>query len=340
MTIGEKLKMYRMQRRMTQGELAKAVGSTVAAISRYELDQREPRYSLLLAIANVLDVPEEEFLEAYPKTPMKIDEYKSRLQDIENKLRSAQQEQTPASQIKEIQRALNMFSQLLYEERFTIKIAEKRTSEETMLLRTSKGSRKGKMLTAFNQLNRDGQDKAIERTKELGLIPGYLRMSLPDVLKLFVYNQYKLAYSVISDVEKQETYTVMTPDGEQDRLVNVRHMILQRRPEQKFRLRWDFLYYSCTDAIEDDIIAELLKKLHVPEEDCDRISFVFDDEKKFNDMFSRDHEDKCELPSICQWWIHALKWPILFILIGKENYEIENIIEYDTNTMEIHELKI
>lgn len=55
-TIGENIKAARIKKGLTQQELAAALNTTKAAVSRYELDQREPRYRLLQEIAQVLEV--------------------------------------------------------------------------------------------------------------------------------------------------------------------------------------------------------------------------------------------------------------------------------------------
>ena len=55
-TIGENIKTARIKKGLTQQELASALNTTKAAVSRYELDKREPRYRLLQEIAQILDV--------------------------------------------------------------------------------------------------------------------------------------------------------------------------------------------------------------------------------------------------------------------------------------------
>lgn len=55
-SIGQNLKAARIKKGLTQQELADALKTTKAAISRYELDKREPRYGVLQEIARILEV--------------------------------------------------------------------------------------------------------------------------------------------------------------------------------------------------------------------------------------------------------------------------------------------
>lgn len=61
--LGEKIKLLRFQKGMTQGELADLVGTTKGSISNYERDHRNPQYPVILAIADALEVPASELLE-------------------------------------------------------------------------------------------------------------------------------------------------------------------------------------------------------------------------------------------------------------------------------------
>ncbi len=55
-SLGENIKNARINKGMTQEELATMLKTSKAAISRYELNQREPRTDQLRAIADVLEV--------------------------------------------------------------------------------------------------------------------------------------------------------------------------------------------------------------------------------------------------------------------------------------------
>lgn len=323
MTLGEKIKKYRLEKGMTQGELANAVGSTTAAISRYELNQREARYSLLQAIASVLDAPEDEFLADYPKDPLKINEYKERLTAIENELRSIEQKRNPSEQIKTIRYAHSLFSQLLNEERLSIKSIEEKQAEGTELIETRKDSRQGRLLTAFNQLNIDAQNKAIERVEELGLIPAYQQISLPESLKKYIYDKFKMAYEVISDAETQVSYEENNPFNHRDWLLNSRHMVLQRISGKEKRY-WDFLYYSCPETLDSDsVIRQILCGQDTSKEPGDNISFIFDDEATL-DRFYACYEEQKEFQQL-----NVCEPTTLFILVEKGSWTIKEVREYD-----------
>lgn len=54
--IGANIRRIRIEKGLSQDDLARALNTSKAAISRYELNQREPKYSRLQAIANGLGV--------------------------------------------------------------------------------------------------------------------------------------------------------------------------------------------------------------------------------------------------------------------------------------------
>ena len=70
-SIGERLRVYRCRKRMSRKELAECVGVTAATIGNYENEVTEPNISMLMELAQVLDVtvsmlmhgrePEQEF---------------------------------------------------------------------------------------------------------------------------------------------------------------------------------------------------------------------------------------------------------------------------------------
>ena len=56
MTIGEKIKKIRKEKKMTQPELAKRIGVSVPTLQRYENGVTELKASMLNKIADALDV--------------------------------------------------------------------------------------------------------------------------------------------------------------------------------------------------------------------------------------------------------------------------------------------
>lgn len=56
LNFGEKLKDIRLEKKLTQSELANMVGCSAIAISRYENDKREPSMEILKKLADALNV--------------------------------------------------------------------------------------------------------------------------------------------------------------------------------------------------------------------------------------------------------------------------------------------
>ena len=49
--LGERLRTLRLEKQITQTEMAKRIGITKVMISSYELDQRQPSYDVLIKLA-------------------------------------------------------------------------------------------------------------------------------------------------------------------------------------------------------------------------------------------------------------------------------------------------
>lgn len=62
MRLGEKIKQLRIEKGMTQDDLAAATGTTKASISNYERNRRSPQYAIINSIADVLGIPLSELL--------------------------------------------------------------------------------------------------------------------------------------------------------------------------------------------------------------------------------------------------------------------------------------
>ena len=61
-TLGETLKEYREEKRVSQKEMSKQVGITQAAIARYELNRTEPRASDIVKLCRYFQVSPNELL--------------------------------------------------------------------------------------------------------------------------------------------------------------------------------------------------------------------------------------------------------------------------------------
>lgn len=62
-TIGEKIKAKRIEKRMTQQELADKIGVSYTTVSLYESDSRKPSFKALARIAEVFEVTQAYFFE-------------------------------------------------------------------------------------------------------------------------------------------------------------------------------------------------------------------------------------------------------------------------------------
>lgn len=63
MSFGKKLKEYRIYKNLSQEELANKLNTTKQVISRYEREERSPKLSVALDIANKLNLPVEQLID-------------------------------------------------------------------------------------------------------------------------------------------------------------------------------------------------------------------------------------------------------------------------------------
>ncbi|MHC9542894.1 MAG: helix-turn-helix domain-containing protein, partial [Vulcanimicrobiota bacterium] len=61
MTIGEKIRKLRRERNLTQDQLAEMLGIHGRHLCRYENDHNRPKQRVLKKLAEIFDVPIEEF---------------------------------------------------------------------------------------------------------------------------------------------------------------------------------------------------------------------------------------------------------------------------------------
>lgn len=180
-----------------------------------------------------------------------------------------------------------------------------------------------KLIAAFDQLSDEAQLIAIERVEELGLIPMYQK-TLQSVLQQYLYNKYQQTYEFIKESETQETYVNDVPFNKQEWILTIRQISFQRKITSKEKQYWDFLYYSCTETLDNDaVITQALCNQKLPKNPEDNLSFIFDDEFIL-DRFYACYEEQKEFQTlnICE--------PItLFILVEKGSWTIKEVREYD-----------
>lgn len=56
MTMGERLRALRLQKKISQGEVARYIGITRSAYSHYEINNRQPVYETLIKLSAYFDV--------------------------------------------------------------------------------------------------------------------------------------------------------------------------------------------------------------------------------------------------------------------------------------------
>ncbi len=74
-SVGEKLKMLRHNKHVTQAKVCKQIGISVQSLSRYENDQAEPDMSVLCSLANYYCV-DINYLYNYSENQREINDYK------------------------------------------------------------------------------------------------------------------------------------------------------------------------------------------------------------------------------------------------------------------------
>jgi len=67
--LGSRIRQWRQRRHLSQSELAERSGVTQSTLSNYENGKREPAVSILIHIAEVLDVSLDELAGRMPRRP-------------------------------------------------------------------------------------------------------------------------------------------------------------------------------------------------------------------------------------------------------------------------------
>lgn len=210
-SVGERIKQIRISKGITQAELADAIGTTKAAISRYELDKRELRFAQAQDIAKFLNVSVFELygfpserqiqLENSRKILARIREATQRMSEEnpdEATLKAVEVWQSTADEIeKELQNTINVVT-FAHKAQVRVNLlteAEEKKTLETSLQPNPETKQRNKridnlisMFTAypfdvqtrildivaiFGQLNSVGQKHAVGRIKELAELPRY-----------------------------------------------------------------------------------------------------------------------------------------------------------------------
>ena len=142
MSLGSRIRKARKSRGLTQIELSEKSGIAVNSLRRYEADARQPQLSTLRRIAEALEVPVTQLMGCYEDF------------SVDLLARVLKTPGTKALEEKIANSAVNALGKLHMQDK----------EHEDQLDR---------VITAFSQLNNDGQKVAVERVEELTEIPKY-----------------------------------------------------------------------------------------------------------------------------------------------------------------------
>ena len=197
--VGENIRKIRISKGLTQADLADALDVTTAAISRYELGQRELRFEQVELIANLLEVSvfdlynyqdklevqEKRLKEIQARTEEAIQEWSSENPDEETqeKIKTAQLFiEDVKKQLQDVTRHITLAhdAQIMSKGSLQFDKAKRQQNKRTENL-VSMFSKypvevQNRILTivsAFGELNSVGQKRAVERINELAELPRY-----------------------------------------------------------------------------------------------------------------------------------------------------------------------
>ena len=144
LTIGEKIKKYRLEKGWTQEKLAKEAEISTISIQQYEGNRRNAKFETIIKIAEALEVPPVELMCEWPE-----------FQNIVSRIVGAELEKKRP----EIEKAIS--NQKMNLERFGFSL-----NDEDIMYRNE-------IMDCYNELNMHGRKKAAEQIKLLTKIPEY-----------------------------------------------------------------------------------------------------------------------------------------------------------------------
>ncbi|WP_444658442.1 helix-turn-helix domain-containing protein [Caproiciproducens sp. R2] len=169
MNLGDRIRKIRTDKGITMAQLAKATNTTAAAISRYELGQREPKMAILEKISAALNVSVLELLG-----------FKSQ-EDLQNAVARQMILESKKGHLGEMQPA---------EITALIKSGDVVLGKDGKPQWNLKGpvsssaldedKRQQDLLIHFSSLNDKGQKKAVEQVEDLAKIPDYQKGKKPS----------------------------------------------------------------------------------------------------------------------------------------------------------------
>ena len=150
-TVGDNIRKFRKQKKMTQKELGNKLGISQSAINQFENNKTAPKLTTIIKIANALDVLPRDLIDKADLA--EIPEIKE-MQDSKPRIRT--------SSIDYIKKCLESESAL-------------NTAELTQLFHSDKDTLEifWSLLCDFNLLNNAGKQEAVKQINLLSKIPEY-----------------------------------------------------------------------------------------------------------------------------------------------------------------------
>ena len=163
MTTGQRIQQARKKAGLSQKQLGEKLGLSASMIGQWENDLRNPKIETLFNIADALGVSISDLYD------FSIQAQQNRTLEEINKIKS-QLETASGEDRAELEYALEILEESYEDTAF----AEQLTNMAARAPKREKTKRE-KVVDAFDELNDDGQQKAVERIQELTEIPRYRR---------------------------------------------------------------------------------------------------------------------------------------------------------------------
>lgn len=163
-TIGQKIKRMRLEKGLTQKDLAALLGTSQQNLAQYEKDKRRPKIETVRKIAKALDVCIGDLIDdwsIYPK--------KDIISDL--KLNDAVTEKSPVNTTYSSSR----FNVKDYQDLLSgLRHSDEEIKKMVDCIKIAIPAERPALLTQyFNQLNDLGQERAVEYTRLLARVPEY-----------------------------------------------------------------------------------------------------------------------------------------------------------------------
>ena len=186
MSVGKRIRIGRSLQGKSLKEVSENLGVTIAALSRYELDQREPSLDILRKLADELKLPISFFIGEPPFDNLELlDLFKSVIiynLQLHNFMASNiavssvdnyTYYQVVANHISSIKQLSEKELSIIYKSEDGTQGKEEKQAFTQYYISLGNNEMRVKLTRAFNELNDLGQQKAIERLEELAKIPDY-----------------------------------------------------------------------------------------------------------------------------------------------------------------------